>query len=41
MKYKIFALFVIATLFLSACGATPAGGGGGTQNSHGVVPDLR
>ena len=33
MKYKIFALFVIATLFLSACGATPAGGGGGTQNS--------
>src|SRR6187399_3337144 len=33
MKYKIFALFVIATLFLSACGASPAGGGGGTQNS--------
>ena len=33
MKYKIFALFVIATLFLSACGASPAGGGGGTQQS--------
>jgi branched-chain amino acid transport system substrate-binding protein len=31
MKYKLFALFVIATLLLSACGATA--GGGGTQES--------
>ena len=27
MKHKLFALLVIATLFLSACGAAPAGGG--------------
>ena len=27
MKHKLFALFVIATLFLSACGATAGGGG--------------
>lgn len=31
MKYKLFALFVIATLLLSACGATT--GGGGAQES--------
>jgi branched-chain amino acid transport system substrate-binding protein len=31
MKYKIFALFVIATFLLSACGA--AAGGGGAQES--------
>src|SRR5258705_6521330 len=30
MKYKLFALFVIATLLLSACGAA---GGGGAQES--------
>jgi len=30
MKQKLFGLFVIATLFLSACGA-PAAGGGSTQ----------
>src|ERR1041384_2377697 len=31
MKHKLFALLIIATLFLSACGGTPAGGGGGAQ----------
>lgn len=30
MKYKIFAVFVLATLLLSACGRTPAAGGGNT-----------
>ena len=35
MKYKIFALFAVATFLLSACGAaaTPAAGGGGTGES--------
>jgi branched-chain amino acid transport system substrate-binding protein len=33
MKYKIFALFVIAVLLLSACGAPATAGGGGTQES--------
>ena len=33
MKHKLFALLVIATLFLSACGAAPTGGGGGAQGA--------
>src|SRR6478672_5427315 len=33
MKQKLFGLFVMATLILSACGAPATAGGGGTQGS--------